>query len=186
MIMVPQVRVLDVEGNQLGVMATRDALEAAENAGLDLVEVSANATPPVCRMMDYGKYKYQNSKKAKDAKKKQTVVQIKEMKLRAKTEEHDYQFKLRNTRRFLDEGCKVKITLVFKGREITHTELGVAMLKRIVEELKDTAVIEAHPRLEGRTMTMLVAPLTKKDDKKEDKKEEKREEKKEDVKQAAE
>ncbi|OGQ57569.1 MAG: translation initiation factor IF-3 [Deltaproteobacteria bacterium RIFCSPLOWO2_02_FULL_53_8] len=170
MIRVPQVRVLDVDGNQLGVMATRDALEAAEGAGLDLVEVSANATPPVCRMMDYGKYKYQTSKKAKDAKKKQTVVQIKEMKLRAKTEEHDYQFKLRNTKRFLEEGCKVKVTLVFKGREITHTDLGMAMLKRIVEELKDCAIIEAHPKLEGRTMTMLVAPALKKEEKKEESK----------------
>lgn len=170
MIRVPQVRVLDALGNQLGVMATRDALEAAEAAGLDLVEVAATASPPVCRMMDYGKFKYQSSKKAKDAKKKQTVIQIKEMKLRGKTEEHDFQFKLRNTKRFLEEGCKVKITIVFKGREITHTELGMGMLKRVAEELKDCAVIEAQPKLEGRTMTMLIAPAAKKEEKKEDEK----------------
>lgn len=159
MIKVPQVRVIDAEGNQLGVMATRDALAAAEGVGLDLVEIAATATPPVCRIMDYGKYKYQLSKKTKDAKKKQTVIQIKEMKLRGKTEEHDFQFKMRNVRRFLSEGNKVKVTIIFKGREITHTELGMGMLKRVAEELKDVASIEAPPKLEGRNMSMLVAPL---------------------------
>ncbi len=158
MIRVPQVRVLDVDGNQLGIMVTREALSAAENAGLDLVEISPTANPPVCRMMDYGKYKYQLSKKAKDAKKKQTVVLVKEMKLRGKTEEHDFQFKLRNVKRFLAEGNKVRVTITFKGREITHTGLGMGMLKRVAEELKETAVIEAPPKMEGRAMTMLVAP----------------------------
>lgn len=158
MIRVPQVRVIDAEGNQLGVMATRDALTTAEDAGFDLVEISATATPPVCRIMDYGKYKYQLSKKSKDAKKKQSVVLVKEMKLRGKTEEHDFQFKVRNIKRFLSEGNKVKVTIIFKGREITHTDLGMGMLKRVGEELKEVAVIEAPPKLEGRNMSMMVAP----------------------------
>ncbi len=158
----PQVRVIDAEGNQLGVMATKDALASAEGQGLDLVEIAATATPPVCRIMDYGKYKYQLSKKAKDAKKKQTVIQVKEMKLRGKTEEHDFQFKVRNIRRFLGEGDKVKVSIIFKGREITHTELGMSMLKRVAEEIKDIASIEAPPKLEGRNMSMLVAPLQSK------------------------
>ncbi len=162
MIRVPQVRVVDNEGNQLGVMATKDALAAAEGAGLDLVEVAATANPPVCRIMDYGKYKYQLSKKAKDAKKKQTVVLVKEMKMRGKTEEHDFQFKLRNIRKFLADGNKVKVTIIFRGREITHTELGMGMLKRVAEELKDAAVIESNPRLEGRNMSMLIAPAQQK------------------------
>ncbi|MBI5467853.1 MAG: translation initiation factor IF-3, partial [Deltaproteobacteria bacterium] len=129
---------------------------------LDLVEVAATANPPVCRIMDYGKYKYQLSKKAKDAKKKQTVVLVKEMKMRGKTEEHDFQFKLRNIRKFLADGNKVKVTIIFRGREITHTELGMGMLKRVAEELKDAAVIESNPRLEGRNMSMLIAPAQQK------------------------
>ncbi|MBI5345185.1 MAG: translation initiation factor IF-3 [Deltaproteobacteria bacterium] len=162
MIRVPQVRVLDAEGNQLGVMAIQDALKAADEAGLDLVEISPTAAPPVCRIMDHGKFKYQQSKKAKDARKKQTVVHIKEVKLRGKTEEHDFQFKVRNIKRFLGEGDKVKVTIVFKGREITHTELGRGMLKRVSEELKELAVIEAHPKLEGKSMTMFIAPAQQK------------------------
>jgi translation initiation factor IF-3 len=112
--------------------------------------------------MDYGKFKYQMSKKNKEAKKKQTVISVKEMKLRGKTEEHDFQFKLRNIKRFLEDGDKVKILIMFKGREITHTELGMSMLKRVAEELKDVATIEAQPKLEGRSMTMLVAPAPQK------------------------
>lgn len=162
MIRVPQVRVIDADGNQMGVLATRDALTAAETAGLDLVEVAPTATPPVCRIMDYGKFKYQMSKKAKEAKKKQTVISVKEMKLRGKTEEHDFQFKLRNIKRFLEDGDKVKILIMFKGREITHTELGMGMLKRVAEELKDMATIETAPKLEGRSMTMVVAPAPQK------------------------
>lgn len=158
MIRVPQIRVIDAEGNQLGVMATKDALESAERSGLDLVEVSPTAVPPVCRIMDYGKYKYQLSKKSKDAKKKQTVIHLKEIKLRGKTEEHDYQFKVRNIKRFLAEGDKVKVTIVFKGREITHTDLGMGMLNRVAAELKEVAVIETQPKLEGRTMLMVVSP----------------------------
>ncbi|MBW7956973.1 MAG: translation initiation factor IF-3 [Deltaproteobacteria bacterium] len=165
MIRVPQVRVIDAEGNQLGVMATRDALAAAESVGLDLVEVAPTAVPPVCRIMDYGKFKYQTSKKAKEAKKKQTVISIKEMKLRGKTGEHDFQFKLRNIKRFLSEGDKVKVTIIFRGREITHTELGMGMLKRVAEEVKDLAVIESSPRLEGRNMSMILAPAPQKAEK---------------------
>ena len=162
MIRVPQVRVIDAEGNQMGVLATKDALAAAETAGLDLVEIAPTANPPVCRLMDYGKYKYQLSKKAKEAKKKQTVISLKEIKLRGKTEEHDFQFKVRNIKRFLDDGDKVKVLIMFKGREITHTDLGMGMLKRVAEELKDMAVIEAPPKLEGRSMSMVVAPAPQK------------------------
>lgn len=162
MIRVPQVRVLDAEGNQLGVMPTQDALRTAEDAGLDLVEISPTAVPPVCRIMDYGKFKYQQSKKAKDARKKQTVIHLKEIKFRSNTEEHDYQFKVRNIKRFLSEGDKVKVTIVFKGREITHTELGMGVLKRVAEEIKDVSVTEASPKLEGRTMMMVVAPAQQK------------------------
>ncbi|OGP17642.1 MAG: translation initiation factor IF-3 [Deltaproteobacteria bacterium GWC2_55_46] len=165
MIRVPQVRVIDAEGNQLGVMATRDAITAAEEVGMDLVEVAATANPPVCRIMDYGKFKYQTSKKTKEAKKKQTVISIKEVKLRGKTGEHDFQFKLRNVKRFLGDGDKVKISIIFKGREITHTELGMGMLKRVAEELKDVATIEAPPKLEGRNMSMLIAPAPQKAEK---------------------
>lgn len=161
MIRVPQVRVIDAEGNQLGVITTSEALLKAEEAGLDLVEIAATAVPPVCRIMDYGKFKYQQSKKTKDAKKKQTVIHLKEIKFRSKTEEHDYQFKLRNIKKFLAEGDKVKVTIVFKGREITHTDLGMSMLKRIAEEIKSESVIEYQPRLEGRTMIMVAAPPAK-------------------------
>ena len=139
MIRVPQVRVVDADGEQLGVMETADAIVVAEDKGLDLVEVAATAKPPVCRIMDYGKYKYQMSKKARDAKKKQTVILVKEMKFRVKTDEHDFQFKVRNIKRFLDDGNKVKVILMFRGREITHTELGREKLIRVGEELKDVA-----------------------------------------------
>ena len=131
----------------------------AEKNGLDLVEVSPNAKPPVCRIMDYGKYKYLMSKKAHEAKKKQTVIHVKEVKLRVKTEEHDFQFKLRNARRFLNQGDKVKVALFFRGREITHKDLGMKMLKRMVEEVKDIAAIEQHPKMEGRSMMLVMAPL---------------------------
>ena len=158
----PQVRVVDADGEQLGIMETSAAITVAEDKGLDLVEVSATAKPPVCRIMDYGKYKYQMSKKARDAKKKQTVIQVKEMKFRVKTDEHDFQFKVRNIKRFLEDGNKVKVILMFRGREITHTDLGRQKLNRVGEELKDLAAIDSHPRLEGRNMTMLLAPIQQK------------------------
>ncbi len=158
MIRVPQVRVVDAEGEQLGIMSVADALEVASDKGLDLVEVAPNASPPVCRIMDYGKFKYDASKKARDAKKRQSVVSIKEVKFKTRTDEHDYQFKVRNIKRFLTEGHKVKVTIMFRGREITHTEIGAAILDRIEAEIKDEAVVESRPRLEGRNMMMMLAP----------------------------
>jgi translation initiation factor IF-3 len=130
----------------------------AESQQLDLVEVSPTAVPPVCRIMDYGKFKYQQSKKMQEAKKKQVQVQLKEIKLRPKTDEHDMLFKIKNVRRFLEEGNKAKITLVFRGREITHMEYGQKALDRFVQDLEDVAVIEVRPKMEGRSMYMIVAP----------------------------
>ena len=130
----------------------------AESQQLDLVEVSPTAVPPVCRIMDYGKFKYQQSKKMQEAKKKQVQVQLKEIKLRPKTDEHDMLFKIKNVRRFLEEGNKAKITLVFRGREITHMEYGQKALDRFVQDLEDVAVIEVRPKMEGRSMNIIVAP----------------------------
>jgi translation initiation factor IF-3 len=140
-------------------MPIADALNVAEEAGLDLVEVSANASPPVCRIMDYGKFKYQQSKKARETKKKQTIILVKEMKFRVKTEEHDFQFKVRNIRKFINEGNKVKVFIMFRGREITHTDLGRKKLNRVAEVLKEEATLESPPKLEGRNMTMLLTPI---------------------------
>ncbi len=162
MIRSPQIRLVADDGEQLGVMDLQDALTRAEDLSLDLVEVAPNAKPPVCRLMDYGKYKYLMSKKANEAKKKQSIIHVKEIKLRSKTEEHDLQFKLKNIRKFIDHGDKVKVTMVFRGREITHTSLGLERLKRIQEEIKDVAAAEQPPRLEGRSMTMLLSPLAQK------------------------
>lgn len=162
MIRASEVRLVAEDGEQLGIQVLKDALEVAEDAGLDLVEVAPTAKPPVCRLMDYGKYKYLMSKKATEAKKKQTVIHIKEIKLRSKTEEHDLQFKLKNIIKFLTAGDKVKVTMVFRGREITHTELGLERLKRIMDEVKDVGTIEQRPKLEGRSMNMVIAPLAHK------------------------
>ena len=162
MIRASEVRLVAEDGEQLGIQVLKDALEVAANAGLDLVEVAPTAKPPVCRLMDYGKYKYLMSKKATEAKKKQTVIHVKEIKLRSKTEEHDLQFKLKNIIKFLTAGDKVKVTMVFRGREITHTELGLERLKRIMEEVKDVGTIEQRPKLEGRSMNMVIAPLAQK------------------------
>lgn len=130
----------------------------AESQQLDLVEVSPTAVPPVCRIMDYGKFKYQQSKKMQEAKKKQVQVQLKEVKLRPKTDEHDLLFKIKHVRRFLEEGNKAKITLVFRGREITHMEYGQRALDRFAQDLEDIAIIEVRPKMEGRSMFMIVAP----------------------------
>jgi len=158
MIKVAQVRVVDVDGNQLGIMATTEALAVAENSGLDLVEVAPQAKPPVCRIMDYGKYKYQMSKRAREARKKQTVINIKEIKLRPKTDEHDFLFKERNAEKFLVSGDRVRFFVFFRGREIVHKNIGENMLKRLAEDLKEVGTVEALPRMEGRKMTMLLAP----------------------------
>ncbi|MGB9698499.1 MAG: translation initiation factor IF-3 [Thermodesulfobacteriota bacterium] len=156
----PEVRVIGHDGKQIGVLPLKEAMKLAEEQGLDLVEVAPQATPPVCRIMNYGKYKYQQSKKIQEAKKHQTVIQVKEVKIRPRTEEHDLQFKLRHAKRFLSEGNKVKVSMLFRGREIAHPEMGRELLDRIIAELKDLIVIEQAPRLEGRSMVMLLAPKT--------------------------
>ncbi len=163
MIRAREVRLIDDEGGQLGVMETSAALQRAEDSGLDLVEVAPMANPPVCRLMDYGKYKYLMSKKANEAKKKQTIIHVKEIKLRSRTGEHDIQFKLRNIRKFIGHGDKVKVTLVFRGREITHPEIGRKSLERMKDEVLDIATVEQPPKLEGRNMTMVLAPLAPKE-----------------------
>jgi translation initiation factor IF-3 len=149
------------EGEPLGIMTLTDALAAAEVQQLDLVEVSPTAAPPVCRIMDYGKFKYQQSKKQQEARKKQVQVQLKEVKLRPKTDEHDLQFKVKHVRRFLEEGNKAKIAVVFRGREITHMEIGQAILERIAADLEEVAIIEFKPKMEGRSLYMIVAPKVK-------------------------
>jgi translation initiation factor IF-3 len=158
-IRVKEVRVIDPEGKQLGIMPLAEALRAAANYDLDLVEVSPKSDPPVCRIMDYGKFKYQQQKKAHDAKKKQAVAHLKEVKMRPKTEEHDFQFKLRHIERFLKEGNKTKITIVFRGRELAHPDLGRNMINRVVEETKEYGRVEQDPRFEGRNFIMILAPL---------------------------
>ena len=152
---------IGAESEQLGVISLQEALALAESQHLDLVEVSPTAVPPVCRIMDFGKFKYQQSKKLQEAKKKQVQVQLKEVKLRPKTDEHDLQFKIKHVRRFLEEGNKAKITVVFRGREITHMELGQSALEKFVDELQDVALIEVRPKMEGRNMFIIVAPKTK-------------------------
>lgn len=157
-IRVPEVRLIDADGNQLGVVATREARRLSEEAGMDLVEVSPDAKPPVCRVMNFGKYAYQLKKRKADAKKKQKQVQIKEVKLRPATEEADYQVKLRNITRFLADGDKAKVTLRFRGREMTHPELGMQLLERIINDLTELGVVEQRPKLEGRQMVMVIGP----------------------------
>jgi translation initiation factor IF-3 len=152
------VRLIDEDGSQLGITPVEEALRIAEDRGLDLVEVAPNARPPVCRIMDYGKYKYEESKKQKKAQKKQHIIQIKEIKLRPKTEEHDFQFKLRHARKFLEERNKVKFTLIFRGRELQHKDRGQRLLEKVAGEVEDIGVIENGPKLEGRNMIMIVAP----------------------------
>ncbi|HEX8536473.1 MAG TPA: translation initiation factor IF-3 [Cystobacter sp.] len=156
-----EVRVVGPAGEQLGVLSLEAALERAQSEGMDLVEVNPMAKPPVCKIMDYGKFKYEEKKRASEAKKKQVVVHRKEVKLRPKTEEHDYEFKVRNVRRFLEDGDKAKITIMFRGREITHKELGSAILDDVIKDLKDVAVVEQMPRMEGRQMFMIISPNPK-------------------------
>ena len=160
--MVPEVRLSGVENEPLGVVSLTEALRMAGELDVDLVEIAATATPPVCRLMDYGKFKYQEQKKAAEAKAKQTVIEIKEIKFRPGTDDGDYNIKMRNIKRFLAEGDKCKITLRFRGREITHQELGMALLNRIRDELGDLIVVEQFPKLEGRQMIMMIAPGRKK------------------------
>jgi len=154
----PEVRVIGLDGEQLGILPLKRALDLAAEEELDLVEVAPNAAPPVCKIMDYGKFKYQQSKRSQEAKKKQTVIQVKEVKVRPKTDEHDLQVKIRHIRRFLGQKDKAKVTIVFRGREIAYTDQGMKILERIEEELKDEVVIEQHPKMEGRNMVMILAP----------------------------
>lgn len=141
----------------LGVFPTHTAIEKAEEAGLDLVEVSPNADPPVCKILDYGKYKYELQKKAAEARKKQKVIEVKEVKIRPGIEEHDYQVKMRNARRFLENGDKVKVTMRFRGREMAHQEIGLDLLKRMQDELADVSKVDLQPKLEGRQMIMVLS-----------------------------
>lgn len=160
--MAPEVRLTGPENEPLGVVSLSEALRQAGELDVDLVEISATANPPVCRLMDYGKFKYQEQKKAAEAKSKQTVIDIKEVKFRPGTDDGDYNIKLRNIKRFLEEGDKCKITLRFRGREITHQEIGMALLNRMRADLADLIVIEQFPKLEGRQMVMMIAPGKKK------------------------
>lgn len=154
-------RVIDDEGGQLGVLSISAALAAAAEKGLDLVEVSPGSEPPVCRIMDYGKYKYQQAKRASEAKKKQVRVELKEVKMRPKTDEHDFQFKIKHARRFLEEGNKVKLTIMFRGRENAHPERGMLQLEKAVEALKDVGQVESRPNKMGRFMSMVLGPIKK-------------------------
>ena len=156
--MAPEVRLAGPENEPLGVVSIMEALRMAGELDVDLVETVATANPPVCRLMDYGKFKYQEQKKAAEAKAKQTVIEIKEIKFRPGTDDGDYNIKMRNIKRFLEDGDKCKITLRFRGREITHQEIGMALLQRIRDDLQDLIVVEQFPKLEGRQMIMMIAP----------------------------
>jgi len=160
--MAPEVRLTGPENEPLGVVSLMEALRMAGELDVDLVEIAATANPPVCRLMDYGKFKYQEQKKAAEAKSKQKVIEVKEIKFRPGTDDGDYNIKLRNIRRFLEDGDKCKITLRFRGREITHQEIGLALLQRMRDELGDSILVEQFPKLEGRQMIMMIAPGRKK------------------------
>ena len=152
------VQVIGSEGNNLGVMQLKQAIQMAKDEGLDLIEISPNANPPVCKIMDMGKYKYDLQKKANQAKKKQKIVSLKEIKLRPGTEIHDYNFKIKNAKKFIAKGDKVKFTVKFKGREMQHVELGKNLMKRIIDDTKDIGKVETHPKFEGRQMIMIIQP----------------------------
>ena len=153
-----EVRLVDENGEQVGVVPTLQALQRAMDAGLDLVEVSPNAEPPVCKILDFGKLKYQEQKKKNEARKKQKTIDIKEIKLRPNIDDHDYDVKMRSAKRFIDEGDKVKVTLRFRGRELAHQELGAQVLERVREELDEIAKVEQFPKMEGRQLIMVMAP----------------------------
>ncbi|MDZ7712492.1 MAG: translation initiation factor IF-3 [Rhodovibrio sp.] len=155
---VREVRLIGPEGENLGVLETRDALEKAGDFGLDLVEVSPNVSPPVCRILDYGRYKYEEQKKRAEARKKQKTIELKEIKMRPNIDDHDYGVKMKAIHKFLDEGDKVKVTLRFRGREMAHQELGKQLLGKVQEDLGEKVKVEAYPKLEGRQMIMVLAP----------------------------
>jgi translation initiation factor IF-3 len=156
------VRLIDEDGEQLGVLPTPEALRIARERGLDLVEVAPMATPPVCRLMDYGRYKYEQTKKERDARKHATKVELKEVRLRPKTDEHDIEFKTRAVQRFLEEGDKVKVTLLFRGREMAHPQIGRSILENVAERVRALGQVERMPVMEGRTMTMILSPVKSK------------------------
>ena len=155
----PEVQVISSDGENLGVLNTTQAISMAKNEGLDLIEISPNAKPPVCKIMDIGKYKYDLQKKANQAKKKQKTVSLKEIKLRPGTETHDYNFKIKNAKKFISKGDKVKFTVKFKGREMQHTELGKELMNKIIDETKDIAKVESKPKFDGKQMIMVIQPL---------------------------
>ncbi len=160
-IRIPKVRVIDEEGEQLGILDTRDALNIAQERGLDLVEVAPNAHPPVCRVMDYGKFKYEESKKAKRAKAKQHVQRVKMIKFRPKTDDHDYNFKKNHIIEFLEHGDKVKVVVMFRGREMVHLDYGQRIVDRLLEDLQEIALIDDEPKLEGRNLSLMLSPRKK-------------------------
>jgi translation initiation factor IF-3 len=155
---VPQVRLIDDKGDNRGVVSIREAMRLADEAGLDLVEISPGADPPVCKLLDIGKYKYEAQKKANEARKKQKVIEVKEIKLRPGIDDHDYDVKMKAMRRFVEEGDKVKVTMRFRGRELAHQELGMKILDRVRDEMADLTKVEQHPKMEGRQMVMVIAP----------------------------
>jgi translation initiation factor IF-3 len=161
-IRIREVRLIDDMGNQVGIIPTRDALEMARERGLDLVEVAPNAVPPVCRLMDYGKFRYEQSRKEREARRNQHVIELKEVRIRPKIDDHDLETKGRRAAKFLDDGDKVKLTVLFRGRENAHPEIGRALLDQLADLLRTHGIIEQSPRLEGKTMTMLLGPLKQK------------------------
>ena len=154
----PEVRVINYDGTQLGVVTTREALKLADEAGFDLVEISSQAKPPVCKIMDYGKYKYEQEKKKREAKRHQTVVQLKEIQLRPSTDAHDLETKLKHVKRFLEEGNKAKITVRFRGREIAHRDLGIELLKKVIADIGELAKIDQPAKFEGKMLSAILAP----------------------------
>ena len=155
---VPKVRLIDAEGENVGVVTTRDAMQRAEDSGLDLVEISPHADPPVCKILDYGKFKYEAQKRKNEARKKQKVIEIKEIKMRPNIDTHDYDVKMRSIHKFIGEGDKVKVTLRFRGREMAHQDLGMKVLERVRADLGEAAKVEQFPKMEGRQMIMVMAP----------------------------
>lgn len=162
MIRAREVRVIGADGEQLGILQRNEAIALAKEAGMDLVEVASTSEPPVCRIMDYGKFKYEQQKKKQEAKKRQSVVQIKEIKVRPKTDDHDFETKVRHIKRFLEDGDRVKVTVFFRGREIVHKDRGLSILERVIADTKDVGKVEQEPRAEGRTLQMLLTPVAKK------------------------
>ena len=155
----PEVQVINNDGENLGILSTNEAISMAKNQGLDLIEIAPNAKPPVCKIMDIGKYKYDAQKKANQAKKKQKIIALKEIKMRPVTETHDYEFKVKNAKKFIAKGDKVKFTIRFKGRELQHSHLGNELMAKIKEDMKDIGKVELHPKFDGKQMIMVIQPL---------------------------